>query len=558
MKASYLIIISVLIFNLNAVAQSGTFAKVYSTFQTSCSYVYCHSNITQAGNLNLEGAGFTDADRMNDVYNNLYNKSPKNTYASRKGYKLVSPGDPYASFLFRKAHGNLKGDDLVLHPDEGDAMPQHGIALENKEAEIIRQWILYGAPKDGEVVDTSLIGRFYREGGIVSANEPPKAPEEGKGFQIHLGPFFLAPKAEIEFFSKYDTRLKTNIEVKEIDAYMGKGYSHHFILFRYKDSDKNLQPWGLRKDNAHMNTEMVSAHQQSEAIPLPPGTAFPWNAGSYLDLNTHYINYSTTKVLAAEVYVNVYTQPAGTAKQVMYSSLIANTSIFIPNDKKEHTFTDYFLAENSYLWAITSHTHKYGKDYDVYFAEKDGKLGEQIFEGSCKNGIPGCMSTNYDYQHPPVRKFSPFLPIKSQTGNRRIAHVAKYVNNGAKPVTFGATSDDEMMVLLAMYVKDTTGLGEAALGSGKLPSGAHLQLSANVFPNPFSQTTNIAFRSTKPGKFTLVITDAAGRTIYTEAGTSTAGVNQLTVTLADLPKGLYIYNLLLGNGAKATGKISKL
>lgn len=553
----HLYILCVLIFSYRASAQTGTFAKVYTSFQNSCAFSGCHNNANVSSGLDLVGTGNTEADKMTDVYNKLYNQSPKNAFAVTKGYKLVNPGDPYTSFLFRKAHGNLKGEDLILHEDEGDPMPQNGIALENKDAEIIRQWILYGAPMDDDVVDTALIGKFYREGGIVSASNPPKAPEAGKGFQVHMGPFFLAPRAETEFFAKYDPQLKQNLEVNEIEAYMGQGYSHHFILFRYKDAEKNAKPWGLRKDNAHLNTEMVSAHQQSETVPLPRGTAFPWSAGTYLDLNTHYINYSSTKILAAEVYVNIYTQPSGTAKQIMYSALIPNTKILIPNDGKEHTFTDVFIAENSFLWTMTTHTHKYGKDYDVFIVNDDNTLGEQLFEGSCKNGVPGCTNTNYDYQHPPIRRFSPFLPIISASGQTKVAHRAKYVNNGDKTVYFGGTSEDEMMVLLAMYVKDTTGLGELALGTEELPYFSEIS-GAKVYPNPFANNTTLLFNSTRQANYALNITDVAGRNLYSLQGTAQTGENKIIIEAQKLPKGIYFYTLIWSNGVKQTGKLNKL
>ncbi|MGZ5303607.1 MAG: T9SS type A sorting domain-containing protein [Bacteroidia bacterium] len=557
MKKIYVYIISVLISSVNASAQSGTFAKVYTTFQNSCAFSGCHNNANVSSGLNLVGTGDSEAEMMTEVYNNLYNKPPKNAFAVSKGYKLVNPGDPYTSFLFRKSHGNLKGDDLALHEDEGEPMPQKGIPLEDKDAEIIRQWILYGAPIDEDVVDTALIGKYYREGGIVSASNPPKAPDAGKGFQIHMGPFFLAPRAETEFFAKYDPQLKQALEVNEIEAYMGQGYSHHFILFRYKDDEKHAKPWGLRKDNAHLNTEMVSAHQESQTVPLPPGTAFPWAAGSYLDLNTHYINYSTTKILAAEVYVNVYTQTAGTARQIMYSALIPNTKIYIPNDGKEHTFTQVFDAENSFLWTMTSHTHKYGKDYDVYIVNPDNTLGEQIFEGSCKNGIPGCTNTNYDYQHPPIRRHNPFLPIISPTGQTKIAHRAKYVNNGDKPVGFGGTTEDEMMVLLAMYVKDTTGLGELALSTAELPKSSE-NLSAKFFPNPVSSTATILYTSSEFARYEFVLTDAAGRVLQTQYGATHTGENRINIEAQNFPKGIYFYSLILNNGNRYSGKVSKL
>ena len=82
---------------------------------------------------------------------------------------------------------------------------------------------------------------------------------------------------------------------------------------------------------------------------------------------------------------------------------------------------------------------------------------ELIYDASCPNGIPGCASPFFDYQHIPMRYFEPLYTV--QTGaSGGFFHEASWLNDGPSPVWFGATSDDEMMVLVMMYLTDTTGL----------------------------------------------------------------------------------------------------
>ena len=102
-------------------AQSGTYEAVYTIFQeTGCANSGCHNSTTAAANLDLSGT-------ISEVYNNIIDVAPDNAYAAAKGEKLVAPGYPYRSFLFRKL-GHLVCDDIDcgLADEEGAAMPAYG------------------------------------------------------------------------------------------------------------------------------------------------------------------------------------------------------------------------------------------------------------------------------------------------------------------------------------------------------------------------------------------------------------------------------------------------
>ena len=51
------------------------------------------------------------------------------------------------------------------------------------------------------------------------------------------------------------------------------------------------------------------------------------------------------------------------------------------------TFTDNNNMQNISIWTLTSHTHKYGKDYNIYFKNNDGSKGRQIFELNRNEGL---------------------------------------------------------------------------------------------------------------------------------------------------------------------------
>ena len=189
-------------------AQS-TYDLVYDVFQTSCNYSSCHTNAYKAAGLDLEGSG---PNAKAEVWNNLYDAEPTNSYALSKGYKRIYPGDPYKSTLFRKVNHGM--DDFVhLDSNEGSSMPA-AAPLDDKKKELIRQWIIYNSPDTGTIVDTTLISQYYDGFGEDGIANRPDPPAEGEGFQIKVGPFFLYANGEIEHLIKYHVENEDTIEIK--------------------------------------------------------------------------------------------------------------------------------------------------------------------------------------------------------------------------------------------------------------------------------------------------------------------------------------------------------
>jgi hypothetical protein len=457
-----------LVFIVSETMAQSTAERVYTIFQTSCAFSSCHDNDGPVVGLDLEGSG---PNAMMEVYDNIVGVTPSNSFAANKGYKYIEPGDVNRSFLFRKVHDGLE-PTISLEPSEGGNMPATGGALDEEDIELIRQWILYGAPSSGEVIDVALIDEFYNNNGIQSVPSPPAPPAEGEGFQIHLGPFFIDGGEEKEVFYKYNPRLEEDIEITAVDVAMGN-QSHHFILYKFFGEGETLcgiTPGGTSDDfspglrglneASHASANFLVGAQNPERVDLPYNTAFSWEQETVLDLNSHYINASS-QVLSSDVYINVYTQDAGVAAQEMKSIMIPHLDFEIPNDGEEHVLTSNVplgvcFNQGMYLWATTSHTHQWGIDYDIYKSDVTGAEIDHIFDGSCfVDGVPGCVDEFYDYQHPPTRVFDDYYRLDPPDW---VKHEATYINNGPEDVGFGFTSDDEMMLFFFFYVLDTAGL----------------------------------------------------------------------------------------------------
>ncbi len=537
--------------SIGLIAQS-TNIRVFEIFQEKC--ISCHGHNSPESGLDLEGAGITLEAQASYVRDNILNVTPNNSYAAGKGYKYIYPGRTDLSYLFRKISNNLE-QTIHLEPEEGavqppDTEPQ----LTDEEKELIRQWVLYGAPASGEVIDEQIIDDYYNVNGLASfPNGPPDPPAQNEGFQIKMGPFYLKPAGqpgdELEYFQKYELDLPADVDVTRLDIKISSS-SHHFILYDFDHPAyaQNLPP-GLRLNAFHNGIGLVAAVQEATDLKLPQGTAFIWENDLVLDLNSHYINYSATNTYQAEVYVNIYTQPSGTAAQEMKTDLIVKDDIYINNDGDEDVevqIVNYNLGE-AFVWGIMGHTHQWGTGYKVYLRENFVQ-SDLIYDASCPFGIPGCVAPYFDYQHIPMRYFEPFIPITFNNQNG-IIHEATYENNGPSPVWFGPTSDDEMMVMVLMYTEDTTGV---VFDDTTIIEEIDNPLDeVAVFPNPAQNELTFAL-PLDAGEIRIRIFDALGREV--EHVENNFG-NIIKVQRGALNDGIYLYRVEDNHGNFKTGKI---
>ncbi len=62
----------------------------------------------------------------------------------------------------------------------------------------------------------------------------------------------------------------------------------------------------------------------------------------------------------------------------------------------------------------------------------------------------------------------------------------------------------------------------------------------SLFPNPAHDKINISFYSSADGKYKISVGDVTGRIVYTSVGTVMQGQNQITFSLTDFAKGIYM------------------
>ena len=498
-----------------------TFTQVHRILKTNCSVGSCHNsdggNIP-AGHLDLGGT-------ETSVYNALLNVSPTNPAADNAKMKRIWPGNPHRSYLYRKLNRGLEqGYDL---PDNsfGETMPKDDNRLPKSEIHLIHQWIMWGAPQTGSVVDSQLIANYHAGLGYP-AMTPPAPPAVSEGIQIHYGPIFIEGGQEIEFNHKQELEFEGDIDVTRIELWMN-WQSHHYLMYSFDNQASADQvPDGLRVLTLtgaafESGRGLVSGWQFSNDITLPPGTAYFWPSKVFLDHNYHIPNVNDPDtILKADLYLNIYKRSRHALSTEMHSALYIYdeagiwpfSDFYILPNSTDHTFTEAFYDQNAavtdsaHIWLLASHTHKYGKDYDIYIRNPNGSRGEQLYEGFMNRDYTFNQGY-YDWQHPAIRYF-PDEDLKTIAWKDGFIHEAVYNNYGTQAVTFGLTTDEEMMLMFYQYTDQKpipfTGLEEADRLKG---------LYFGVSPNPIFSSANINYSIPRYGHVQVEIYDLLGNRI---------------------------------------------
>ena len=559
MKKILLLLFTGFLLSFYANAQS-TFEGVHQILQTSCTG--CHGGSSPAAKLDLSGD-------LADVYKRLLDQDIINPVALEKGYKLVKPGYPDQSSLYRKVNAGLYHESELL-ANEGKVMPPNNLpTLADAEKELIRQWIYFGAPETGKVINEEILEEYYTLGGLPRV-ERPEAPAVGEGFQIHLGSIFLAPQEEREYILKHALNNEEELKIKKLEVVMNSE-SHHFLLFAFDpgadlDEDEGLEEITILSTltgeaiSITNDTKMFGGWVYDAAYELPDPATYTWDANTVLKFNYHLRNYSNTAIMPSDVYINVYTQPKKDLEYKMESIFDVSPISELVIPPGEHTFEwvlrnfENTSSEDSiHIWQMGAHTHQYGTDFDVYLRNADGSRGEQVYEGFY-NFDYSFDQGYYDYAEPPSIIFDQLLSIKAKDG---LILEATYNNTTEDFVTFGLTTKDEMFgVFLQYLVGDVSEIEGESVGvtvNDVLAESAQLQ----VYPNPVQTVSQINYQLETAEEVALAIYDIKGQKVAQLVNEKqAAGLHQQKINVEELQlqAGTYFITLMI-NGQSTTKRI---
>lgn len=374
------------------------------------------------------------------AFQNLVNVVPKNSSALADGLIRVKPFVSAQSLLYHK----LTSDAHHTGKQYGNLMPLGSAPLSVGQIEFVRRWIDAGAPREGSVVDATLL-----DDKTPSVTYAPfellSKPASGQGFQLNLPQFSVAPNFERELFMRRELGNTADIYVNRVEIKM-RPNSHHFIAYGYKslnalpalneirdlrnpDGSANLLTFLSMQNHIFVAGTQSSLHDYT----FPAGAALLVPANTSFDLNSHYVN-KTSAPIPGEVSMNMYTIDKSKVVNVVKSLNEANTSFSLPAGKTTVITTNFIYTKPRTILALTSHTHKLAQKFVIKIkgGTRDGEI----------------VYTNTDWESPEIVNFKTPIVLKAGEG---LSSEVTYSNSTSRTVSFGLTSEDEMNIIFGYY-----------------------------------------------------------------------------------------------------------
>jgi hypothetical protein len=378
------------------------------------------------------------------AYGNLVGAPSVNSAALAKSMPRVKKFASNESLFYHKLNWDLSHHGLANY---GAPMPLGGKPITKGQLAFVQKWIDAGAPSAGEVVDPAVLDDTtpsYAEDANFSPL--PSPAEEGKsGVQLKVERFVVPPNFERELFVRRPLNNPAPIYVSRIKL-KSRANSHHMVIYDFRNKSllpKSDETRDLRNLDNSLN--ILTFLQMSNHIFLgggtdpnsdytfPAGMALQLPVNASVDLNPHYFN-KTKENLFGENYVNLYTVPADQVKKIVQMIDFGVTNFTLPAKQTTTITRDFKFDTDVAVVSLTSHYHEKGKLFQIKIMG-GSRNGEVIYENS-------------DWAHPKVINYD--SPILLQAG-QGLTSVVTYVNDTAKDISFGLTSEDEMNIIFGYY-----------------------------------------------------------------------------------------------------------
>lgn len=376
------------------------------------------------------------------AYDNLVGVDPRNSSAKADGLKRVKAFASLESLLYHKLNISASHHSGKQY---GNPMPLGGALLPDGQIEFVRRWIEAGAPKTGNITDASLLD----DKSVTTVTyEPLPAPATGTGFQMTVPTFDIQPNFERELFTRRMVGNAQDVYVNRYETKMRSG-SHHFVAYDFRN--KNLLPnltdiRDLRNADNSLNLAtaltmsnhvyLAGSQAQYQDYTFPEGMALLIPAGTSLDLNSHFVNKTTT-VMKGEAQINLYTVDKSKVQRIVQTLDLSNTSLNIPANSRVTLTKSFTFDKPRKVLTLTSHMHKAGEKFVIKI------------KGGSRNGE--VVYTSTDWEHPDIITFR--TPIDLKKGEGLMSEIT-YNNTTGKTLNFGLTSEDEMGIIFGYYYEE--------------------------------------------------------------------------------------------------------
>jgi hypothetical protein len=312
------------------------------------------------------------------AYARLIDGVPSSGVAEVAGYKLVVPGHPEQSLLFRKLHDG-KAD--LAAADLGAPMPLAGTETPGPKAlDAVRRWVEAGAPFEGASFEADWLSaseadeKYVRceaqdEAGMRDCFEPVSDPLRFK--RLYTPPLTIPPASE-KIMCSFLGPAEETLRLRATSGQQMAG-GHHIAIFvgLVPPSDEmSVDCAEIEMGNLRFVAGAGGAGGQDTS--LPEGVALSIEKGSHIVIQSHYINATTEPVVVMDAIDMELTDEESSPVTVDPFSVIDSTFSVPPGAVNYRRVKDCLIDQPLKLYMMLGHTHDYGVLFDLEIIRAEG------------------------------------------------------------------------------------------------------------------------------------------------------------------------------------------
>ncbi|MEJ7603718.1 MAG: hypothetical protein WKG01_37870, partial [Kofleriaceae bacterium] len=275
-------------------------------------------------------------------------------------------------------------------------------------------------------------------------------PPDYTKYSLNWGPVTVAPAQEDT--QCVDLRLSNTeaIKVHQMHNILGPG-SHHLIVYKNDDpaavertTPYHCEPFRGALNLSGMVAPVMITQKPDDELTLPDGVAYTFAANQMIRLEKHFIN-TTDDPIQAMATSEFYAVAPSEIRDEANILFIGSPDIDLAPGETE-TLDQFFTPSRAQLdltgakfFAITGHTHQYGRDMQVQIAASAGAAKTSVYAP-----VP------FQWAEPETRTHAPEfkMPEGASSG---FGFQCKYTNTSGDNVGFGESANAEMCFFWAYY-----------------------------------------------------------------------------------------------------------
>ncbi|MEZ4294983.1 MAG: hypothetical protein R3B70_08390 [Polyangiaceae bacterium] len=264
---------------------------------------------------------------------------------------------------------------------------------------------------------------------------------------VAFGPITVQPGEENTQCIQIRLGNLEQLRVHQIHNVLSDG-SHHMIVYRTNDTEEKLTPYDCQPFvdtlDPTKGSPLMVTQKHDDLLTLPDNVAFTLVPNQMVRLEVHYIN-ATANPLEMTATTSFIPIAETDYKHEADFLFIGDPDIDIPA-MSAATLGPVFLplgkllpevADNATFFAITGHTHQWGKNVKVNVASDANDPGTPVYDVN-----------NWSWSEPETVQHDPGFKVPADGGFR---FSCEWDNKGPQSVGFGESANDEMCFFWAYY-----------------------------------------------------------------------------------------------------------